>query len=64
MATLTPEMLIVGVGTVLVLVSDGSGSLLTLGYEFDSLGVILILLGSIRLVQGMKADRAFRALQS
>ena len=60
MATLTPGVLIVGVGTVLVLISGGGGSLLTLGYKLDSLGVILILLGSIRLVQGIRAGRAFR----
>jgi hypothetical protein len=60
MATLTPGVLIVGAGTVFVLASGGGGSLLTLGYKLNSLGVILILLGSIRLIQGMKAGRAFR----
>jgi hypothetical protein len=60
MATLTPGVLIVGAGTVLLLTSGGGGSLLTLGYKLNSLGIILILLGSIRLAQGMRAGRVFR----
>jgi hypothetical protein len=60
MATLTPGALIVGAGTLLLLISGGGGSLLTLGYKRNSLGIILILLGSIRLVQAIRAGRAFR----
>jgi hypothetical protein len=60
MATLTPGALIVGAGTILMLISGGGGSLLTLAYKLNALGVILILLGSIRLVQGIRAGQAFR----
>src|ERR1019366_4550033 len=36
------------------------GSLLTLGYSLECFDVMLILLGSIRTVQGVRAGRAFR----
>jgi hypothetical protein len=49
----------VGSGIAFMLASGG-GALLTLGYSLDGFGAILILLGSIRTFQGIRAGRAFR----
>ena len=57
--TVFPGQLIAVGGIVLMLASGGSGSLLMLAYKLDGLGIILILLGSIRLTQGIRAGRAF-----
>lgn len=43
-----------------MLASGGNGSLRALGYTLDYIGIPLILLGSIRYFQGIRAGRAFR----
>lgn len=58
--TVFPAMLMVVSGIVFMLASDGGGTLLTVGYWLQGFGVIVILLGSIRLVQGIRSGRAFR----
>ncbi len=60
MATSTPGTLLGGVAIALMAASGGRPSLLTLGYKLGGVGVILILLGSIRLIQAIRAGRAFR----
>ncbi len=60
MITALPGQFITVGGIVLMLASGGSGSLLMLGYKLIGLGIILILLGSIRYLQGIRAGRAFR----
>jgi hypothetical protein len=58
--TVFPAMLMVVSGIVFMLASDGGGTLLTVGYWLQGFGVIVILLGSIRMVQGTRSGRAFR----
>ena len=60
MSTVLPAALMVVSGIAFMLASGGGGTLLTLGYWLDGFGVILVLLGSIRTVQGSRAGRAFR----
>jgi hypothetical protein len=58
--TVFPGMLMVVSGIVFMLASGGGGTLLTVAHWLEGFGVILFLLGSIRLVQGVRAGRAFR----
>lgn len=58
--TALPGELIACMGIVLMLASGGNGSILSLGYKFVGIGIALILLASIRVIQGIKAGRAFR----
>jgi len=58
--TAFPAALMVVSGIAFMLASGGGGTLLSLGYWLDGFGVILILLGSIRTAQGIRAGRAFR----
>jgi hypothetical protein len=60
MVAVLPGQLLAFVGIVLLLVADGGGSLLVAGYWLTSVGVIMILLGSIRYLQGVRAGRIFR----
>ena len=60
MSTGLPGALMVLSGIAFMLASGGGGTLLTLGYWLDGLGVILCILGSIRAFQGSRAGRAFR----
>ena len=60
MSTVLPGALMVLSGFAFMLASGGSGTLLTVGYSLDGLGVILCLLGLIRAFQGIRAGRAFR----
>lgn len=60
MSTVLPAALMVVSGIAFMLTSGGGGTLLTLGYWLDGFGVILVLLGLIRTVQGSRAGRAFR----
>jgi hypothetical protein len=60
MSTVLPGALMVLSGFAFMLASGGSGTLLTVGYSLDGLGVILCILGSIRAFQGIRAGRAFR----
>jgi hypothetical protein len=50
----------VGLEIGFLIASGGGGALPTLGYWLGGLGAILMLLGSIRTFQGIKAGRAFR----
>jgi hypothetical protein len=59
MSTLLPGSLMVVSGIAFMLASGG-GTLLALGYWLDGFGAILLLLGSIRTFQGIRAGRAFR----
>ncbi len=60
LATVLPGALMVLSGIAFMLASGGGGTLLALGYSLDGFGAILILLGSIRTFQGIRAGRAFR----
>ena len=60
LSTVLPGVLMVVSGIAFMLASGGGGTLLTLGYSLDGFGAILILLGSIRTFQGIRAGRAFR----
>ena len=60
MSTVLPGALMVLSGFAFMLASGGGGTLLTVGYSLDGLGVILCILGSIRAFQGSRAGRAFR----
>jgi hypothetical protein len=60
LATVLPGALMVLSGIAFMLASGGNGILPTLGYSLDGFGAILILLGSIRTFQGIRAGRAFR----
>jgi hypothetical protein len=42
------------------MLASGGGTLLALGYSLDGFGATLILLGSIRTFQGIRAGQAFR----
>jgi hypothetical protein len=56
--TVIPGMSVSLLGMTLF-IFNGGGFLVMLGYRLSELGVILVLLGSIRLGQGSKAGRAF-----
>lgn len=60
MSTALPGVLMVLSGFAFMLASGGSGTLLTVGYSLDGLGVILCILSLIRAFQGIRAGRAFR----
>jgi len=60
MVTVFPGQLIAVAGILLLLVAGGSGSLQLAGYWLMGVGVMMILLGSVRYVQGVRAGRVFR----
>jgi len=60
MVTAFPGQVIVCIGIVLLLASGGHGPLLVAGYWLMGTGVLLIIPGSIRYVQGIYAGRRFR----
>jgi len=58
--TALPGQLIGCIGIVLLLVSGDHGSLPGIGYSLMGLGVLLVVPGSMRYIQGSKAGRQFR----
>jgi hypothetical protein len=60
MVTAFPGQVIVCIGIVLLLASGDHGSLLTIAYWLMCVGVVLLLPGSIRYIQGIYAGRRFR----
>lgn len=55
-----PGQLIGCIGIVLLLVSGNHGSLPWIGFALMGLGVLLVVLGSMRYIQGSKVGRKFR----
>ena len=60
LSSVLPGQLIGCIGIVLLLVSGDRGSLPLIGYSLMGLGVLLVVLGSMRYIQGSKAGRRFR----
>ena len=60
MATAVPGQVIVCIGIVLLLSSGDHGSLVVTAYLLMSVGVLLLIPGSIRYVQGIYAGRRYR----
>jgi hypothetical protein len=60
LVTALPGQLIGCLGILLLLVSGGHGSLPGVGYLLMGLGVLLVVPGSLRYIQGSRAGRSFR----
>jgi hypothetical protein len=60
MVTAFPGQVIACIGIVLLFASGGHGSMLATAYWLMSAGVLLLVPGSIRYVQGIYAGRRFR----
>jgi hypothetical protein len=60
MVTAFPGQVITLAGIIVLLASGGHGAAVSVGYWMMAAGVLLIITGSIRYVQGVYAGRRFR----